>query len=594
MARSPLCDAEGVVTLEVKANGVALADTSKLMTATVRRAVNQVPTATLVFADGDMPAQTFPLSDGQALVPGAKLVISAGYADRSEVIFEGIVLGHGLSIASDNDARLTLVCRDEAVRMTGMRKTRLSLEVTDSDAMTALITDNGLLATIETTTFCHPSLVQHDCTDWDYLVARAEAHGQIVVVTDGLVAVGAPNVAAAAELTVAYGESLIEFQADLDASHQFAGVTAQAWDPKTQSVLLSREAPPAALNDQGNLDAMALSKVLSLGSPVLQTGVALNEEQLDALAKAQQLKSGLSRLRGRMRFQGSALARVGGIIELKGVGERFNGMVFVTALTHHLEAGNWTTEVEFGLPTQRSSQAVDIGLPRAAGLPPGMAGLHAGVVLNLEEDPGGEARVQVQVPGAGLDRIWARLLQPIASDGFGVFMLPEVGDEVLLGWFNNDPNYPVVLGGLYSSKRRPPYAPEAGNHIKALVSRSKAKLEINDLDKVITLSTPGQNQVVLNDKDQAVVISDQHGNKVTLRAGGIQMESPQDIVLKAAGKIVLDALGEVSVTSQSDVKVSGLNVNCQAQVSLVAKGSASAELSAAGQTTVKGALVMIN
>jgi hypothetical protein len=35
-------------------------------------------------------------------------------------------------------------------------------------------------------------------------------------------------------------------------------------------------------------------------------------------------------------------------------------------------------------------------------------------------------------------------------------------------------------------------------------------------------------------------------------------------------------------------------VNCEAQVGFVAKGAASAELSAAGQTVVKGALVMIN
>jgi hypothetical protein len=37
-----------------------------------------------------------------------------------------------------------------------------------------------------------------------------------------------------------------------------------------------------------------------------------------------------------------------------------------------------------------------------------------------------------------------------------------------------------------------------------------------------------------------------------------------------------------------------LNVNCEAQVGFAGKGSATAELSAAGQTTVKGGMVMIN
>ena len=42
------------------------------------------------------------------------------------------------------------------------------------------------------------------------------------------------------------------------------------------------------------------------------------------------------------------------------------------------------------------------------------------------------------------------------------------------------------------------------------------------------------------------------------------------------------------------MKTAGLNVNCEAQVGFVAKGTATAEVSAAGQTTVKGAMVMIN
>jgi hypothetical protein len=48
------------------------------------------------------------------------------------------------------------------------------------------------------------------------------------------------------------------------------------------------------------------------------------------------------------------------------------------------------------------------------------------------------------------------------------------------------------------------------------------------------------------------------------------------------------------MAAQADVKVSGLNVTHTAQVGFSAKGSATAELSASGQTTVRGALVMIN
>ena len=46
--------------------------------------------------------------------------------------------------------------------------------------------------------------------------------------------------------------------------------------------------------------------------------------------------------------------------------------------------------------------------------------------------------------------------------------------------------------------------------------------------------------------------------------------------------------------SEADVNVEGMNVNHTASAGFTAKGNATAELSASGQTTVKGAMVMIN
>jgi hypothetical protein len=58
--------------------------------------------------------------------------------------------------------------------------------------------------------------------------------------------------------------------------------------------------------------------------------------------------------------------------------------------------------------------------------------------------------------------------------------------------------------------------------------------------------------------------------------------------------VVISASQNVEVTAQMDVKVNALNITEQASVGFTAKGGATAELSASGQTTVKGALVMIN
>lgn len=75
---------------------------------------------------------------------------------------------------------------------------------------------------------------------------------------------------------------------------------------------------------------------------------------------------------------------------------------------------------------------------------------------------------------------------------------------------------------------------------------------------------------------------------------GIEISSDKDIILKAKGNITADATGKIDVKAKQDTTIEGMNVTVKAQTSLKVTGAASAEISASGQTTVKGAMVMIN
>lgn len=593
---SPLQDTVGVVSLSVLIDGERLPESADLMSVTVRRAANTVPSARLVFNDGDMPNREFPLSDAAHFKPGAALTVQAGYGLQEETIFEGLVVRHGLRVEGDNDARLIVECRDKAVKMTVGRRNVNYIDQLDSDIMSTLAGAHGLSADVEATTITHPELVQHFCSDWDFLLTRADANGMLVLATDGALTVATPKASGEAALSVTYGSDLISFEGDVDARHQYGSAMAVSWDPKAQAALEGSAADPAALPVQGDLDTSTLSEVIGLASFRLQAGAPQSRDMLTQWAKAQQLKSGLARLRGRLSFQGSAKAKVGGLIDLQGVGKRFSGSVYITGLRHHIEDGAWTTEADFGLDPDWFSARPDVPAQPAAGLLPPVPGLQVGVVMKLDADPAGEQRIQVKVPvlQAETEGVWARLLQSHASSGFGAFFLPEVGDEVVLGYFAGDPSHPVILGSLYSSSRTPPYALAAPNDTKAFVTRCKHKLEFDEKDKVITVTTPGNNRIVLSDKDKSILLSDQNGNTVELNPSGIALDSPKDITVTAKGQIKLDAVGAVSITSKADVKTAGLNVNCEAQIAFAAKGNASAELSASGQTVVKGAMVMIN
>lgn len=597
MPASPAASAEGVVRITVTSDGTVVSTSVQIISISIQRSVNAIPQARLEINDGDIATGAFPVSEAAEFKPGAVIAIKAGYDDQEAQIFEGVVVRHGLHIGDGNDARLVVECRDKATKMTIGRKHANYVDKKDSEILTSIIgTYGGLTADVTATTVQYKELVQYAATDWDFVVARAEVNGMLVVVTDGAVKVAPPDTATEPALGISYGVDLMEFHADLDARTQLQSVQATAWDPSTLAIVQGAAATPPTLNTQGDLDGATLAQVASPASFDLRTSAMLDNGTLAAWGKARQVKAGLARIRGTMRFQGSALAKVGEQIAIDGVGARFNGNVFVTGVRHEIRDGNWVTEAQFGLAPDWFAERPDVHEPPAGAWVPSVQGLQIGVVKKLDADPAGQHRVQVSIPvtGAQTDGVWARLLQFYASSAFGAFFVPEIGDEVLLGYLNDDPSQPVILGSLYSAKNAPPYTLAAENNTKAVVTRSKVKIEIDDKDKVLTITTPANNKVVLSDKDKSILLQDQNSNKVTLDSGGITLDSPKDIKLTAKGGITLDAVSAISITSKADVKGAGLNVNLEAQVGFVAKGTASAELSAAGQTTVKGAMVMIN
>ena len=544
MATSPQRDSDGVLRIAVKSNGRSIADSIQLASVHIRRSVAGIPTARLVILDGDMATGTWPVADGETFKPGAIISIAAGYGSGEQTVFEGIVVKLGMRIGGNNDNCLVVDCRHEAVKMTVGRKNANYADQTDSAIIERIFENHGLPVAVDTTTQTHSALAQYHCTDWDFVVARAEVNGLMVIAEDDKVLVQAPRTTAEPVLCLGWGIDLMEFDAEVDSQSQWQSVQAVAWDPKTQAVCRGSEA----------------------------------------------------RIRGRMKFQGSALAKVGSLIEVKNVGARYSGTVFVGAVEHAMEQGQWVTTVEFGLASQWICERTDAVAPAAAGWLPGAEGLQIGVVTRLDGDPAGEQRIQIKLPvlEASTPTVWARVAQFHASNGFGAFFLPEVGDEVVVGFFNHDPSHPVVLGSLYSSHNRPAYPLAASNDSKALLTRCGHQLEFNEKDKIITVTTPANNRVVLSDKDPSVVLQDQSGNRVELNGSGITFDSLKDLTLSAKGRICIDAFGDVSISSKADVKCAGLNVACEAQVGFSGKGNATAELSASGQTTVKGAMVMIN
>jgi len=218
-------------------------------------------------------------------------------------------------------------------------------------------------------------------------------------------------------------------------------------------------------------------------------------------------------------------------------------------------------------------------------------------VKQLNDDPAGENRILVTLPMMQDDKngIWARLASFYATNKKGSFFIPEVNDDVVLGFLNSDPNYPIILGSLYSSENPPPYELSDENSTKALVTKEGCKIEFDDEKKVVNIETPGKNKISISDEDKGVTIVDENKNSITTDGEGITMEDSNGsrIIMSDSG-IEIHSSSDLKLTATSDISVSGINITNYAKASMKSTGLASAELSASGNTIIKGAVVMIN
>jgi uncharacterized protein involved in type VI secretion and phage assembly len=154
-----------------------------------------------------------------------------------------------------------------------------------------------------------------------------------------------------------------------------------------------------------------------------------------------------------------------------------------------------------------------------------------GVVPGIVKEVGnpaypGAVKVEFTWMGGRNESYWAPVAAAMAGGGRGAYFMPEVGDEVLVGFGHGDVNYPYVIGFVWNGEDQPP-----SESVRERIIRSVNGHAIRLLD-----STP------VDGNRGAVVIEDAHGNRITLSNGKIaiksmallEIEAPT-IVLKGPG-----------------------------------------------------------
>lgn len=187
------------------------------------------------------------------------------------------------------------------------------------------------------------------------------------------------------------------------------------------------------------------------------------------------------------------------------------------------------------------------------------------VVENADPLGLGRVRVQMMWQKAGSEKTpWIRLLQPHSGSGKGFYFVPEIGEEVLVGFQGGNAEKPYVIGTQYNGKEKSGYA-DKENSIKAVHTRSGHKLVFTE-DESILITDKSGNEILLDTKGSNITIT--APETMTLNAKNLNINVSQNMTTNV-GMNASENVGMNKTTSIGLVNL--LNVGADFMTNVVGK-----------------------
>ena len=596
-----------IVTYAIKVNDKQVPKEHEVLSITAETGINKIPSATIVINDGEVSEKSFEVSDTEFYRPGKTIEIQLGYKknDKAEnkTVFKGIIFRNTHKI-NNHCSELTIDCKHAAEVMTFTKASKIPAEKsTDSEMIEDVLSRHGTVKIgefkVEKSQLKHPQAAQVNTTDWDFIMSRLDIGGLICTFPESKLTItpipttksqvaasnsnSAPGETPDKPFKLTYGRNILEFDGEMDPRVESSMVRIETWNFKTQDIEAAESADEDCEKDEKKEDkkkqkeeedknaAESLKYTWNISTPARVEGAIA-----ESIARTKKLRQCLSKIKGTVKFLGTAEVMPGSFVKIDGVGKKFDGKAFVTNIQHEYSDGCWITTATLGWDEKLFTEQTN---PGHANSPTGqissIQGLHVGKVSNIE-DKDGEYRVKVKLPmvDKASEGIYARIATLDAGKDRGTFFRPEVDDEVVIGFMSDDPANPVILGCVHSSNLTSPLEPDKNNHKKGYVSRSAIKLLFDDGRKSLTIETPGKRVFELDDKEQTVSMKDDFGNKIIMEKSGITIESAGNIIMKAKKEIKATAQTQLGLKGTSGAKLEGSGpVTVQSSANTIIKGS---------------------
>jgi len=540
--------------------------------------------------------------------------------DERSYLINGEVTAIEINFTNKSEAHIVVRGYDLSHRLHRGRYNRSFLNQTDSDIVKQIASELGIdIGQVDPSGEPHDYVFQENQTNMEFLRERAARIGfELFIRCDNNIGISKlyfRKPESNTSLNLKWLTDIDSFSTRVTSAEQVSSVEVRSWDYSQKTPIISTAQSEQLVTQTGNGRGSSTSNAFNNNQPPKMTVVdqpVFKPKHADAMAQALFNELGGEFVYVDAKAEGNPQIRAGIVIQLNfkppsgsDYSGRYDGSYYVTETRHLYQQQVYTTY--FSVRGLRGGSLLTTLSPQVR-LQPGQT-LLVGIVTN-NQDPRGWGRVKVKFPTLTEEHEsnWARVIGLGAGANRGFYCLPEVNDEVLVGFEHGDIHRPYIIGGVWNGKD--PTVETVGETtpngqvlLRTIKTRTGHKIQFVDIDGAqpiggsVNIETAGGHKIHLNDTPQQSIqiqtIAGQQmtlnddGLTVTIQTGGmINIDAGADISITAAGAVSIDAGADVSVTAAGAVSIEAVG-----DVNLAAAGAVSIE--AVGDVNLAASAVTI-
>ena len=480
--------------------------------------------------------------------------------EKQGMLVKGEITAIDVNFTNKSESHITLRGYDVSHRLHRGKFNRSFLNMSDSEIVEKIIKEAGITpGQIDSTGSRREYAFQENQTNMEFLRELSARQGFELFVQDGKLNFCKAGSRTYAHLDLHWLTNINHFNVRMSSAQQVSSVEVRSWDYENKQPIVqtaqSEKVPTETGQGSGSRTATKFGSLRPKMTVVDQPVFSADEAKRIAQGLCDELGGEFICADAKADGNGNPEIRPGRLVNLKGM-NKYDGKYYITETRHVYDKKIYSTD--FTVRGLRDGSMLSMLAPKPH-LQPGQT-LMIGIVSN-NQDSKNMGRVKVKLPTLSEDHEsnWARVVHLGAGAERGYFCLPEVNDEVLVGFEHGDIHRPFIIGGVWNGKDKPPESVgdtvQGGKvRLRSIQTRTGHKIQFVEEDKGgskkgVSIQTAGGHKIKVNDSDRHIEIETNGGHKMKLDDLGrsITIKSTLNLSIEAQGNIDIKANGIISV-----------------------------------------------